>query len=136
VRYFLGGVPGQDILTAILESTRQGGSWLRGYRQGSLSGNQTHLLNLEYRVPIVTIEKGLATLPFYFRRLHLAALFDAGDAFDGPFDPARLKLAVGGAVRLDMTFGFFVPGSFDVGYARGLSSGGGDELWLLLTGGL
>jgi Tol biopolymer transport system component len=135
-RFFLGGVPSQDIVQAILRSTRQGYGWLHGYPASSIYGNQYHLLNLEYRVPIQNLEKGLVTLPFYFRRVHAAALFDAGNAFDGPFRPGDLKLAVGASLRLDMQFGYYVPGTFDLGYARGLSARGIDEFWLLLTGGI
>jgi hypothetical protein len=136
VRFFLGGVPTQDLVSAVINSTRASNLWLHGYPAGSVSGSQYHLANLEYRVPIVEIERGLATLPFYFRRVHFAALFDAGNAFDGGFDPADLRFAVGASLRLDMVFGFYVPGSFDVGFARGLSRGGVNEAWLLLTGGL
>jgi hypothetical protein len=135
VRFFLGGVPSQDIVSAVINSTREGTGWLRGYPFASLSGSQLHLLNAEYRVPLVDIDRGVSTLPLYVRRLHLAALFDAGNAFDS-FDFGNLKTAVGVAVRLDMIFGFYVPGSFDVGWARGLSDGGQHEFWLLLTGGI
>jgi hypothetical protein len=31
-------------------------------------------------------------------------------------------------------FGYFIPGTMDIGYARGLTSGGIGEYWLLLTG--
>lgn len=135
-RFYLGGAPHQDVVQAIIDSTRTGNAWLRGYPAGALSGNQYHLANLEYRVPLVDIEKGVSTLPFYFRRLHLAALLDVGDAFDGDFRPGELRVAAGAALRLDMSFGFYVPGSFDLGVARGLTHGGSNEVWLLLTSGL
>jgi len=136
VRYYLGGTPTQDIVRAIIYSTRVGYGWLHGYPSGSVNGSQYHLLNAEYRVPIQDVEKGLATLPFYFRRVHLAALLDVAGAFDGTFQPGDLRVAVGAAARLDMTFGFVVPGTFDVGIARGLSRGGDTEVWLLMTTGI
>jgi hypothetical protein len=37
-------------------------------------------------------------------------------------------------VRVDAIFGFFVPGSFELGYSRGLAAEGIDEYWLQLTG--
>jgi hypothetical protein len=135
VRFFLGGAPHQDLVSAVLNSTRADQSWLRGYPAGAISGSQYHLLNFEYRIPVGFIERGVSTLPFYFRRLHLAGLVDVAGAFDA-FDAGDLRVAVGGAVRLDMLFGFYVPGSFDIGYARGVSRGGEDEVWLLLTGGI
>jgi hypothetical protein len=135
-RFYLGGVPSQDIVRAIINSTRQGYGWMHGYPAGAFGGDQYHLLNFEYRVPIQILERGVDLLPFYFRRVHFAGLVDVGNAFSGPFRPGDLKVAVGAALRLDMTFGFFVPGTFDLGYARGLNRGGEDELWLLLTGGI
>jgi WD40 repeat protein len=132
-QYFLGGVPHQDIVSSIINSTRQGGSWLRGYPPGVVVGHEYELLNVEYRIPLKIIEKGIATIPFYVRRLHLAALVDAGNAFDGAFDPADLLWSVGGSLRLDATFGYYVGGSLDVGVSRGLSKRGITEWWLLLT---
>lgn len=132
--YALGGAGQQDLVDAVVNSRRVSSSWFRGYAPGALRGRQYHLLNAEYRVPVFTIEKGLDTMPIYVRRLHLAALFDAGNAFYDDLDPTEFKLAVGGAIRLDVVFGWYMPGTFDLGYARGLSEGGVGEYWLYLTG--
>jgi hypothetical protein len=134
--FSLGGVPPQDIVMSIVDSTRTSFSgYLRGYPARVLSGNQYHLLNLEYRQELLLIERGLATLPIYLRRLNLGILGDAGVAYDGPFDPARnSRTSLGGALRLDAYFGAYVPGSFEIGYARGLQAGGINETWFLLTG--
>ena len=40
---------------------------------------------------------------------------------------------MGASLRIDTVFGFFAPGTFDIGYARGLGTDGTDEFWLLLT---
>ena len=47
-----------------------------------------------------------------------------------------LRWSVGGALRLDAYFGYYVPGTFEIGYAHGLIQGGIDETWFLLTGSL
>jgi WD40-like Beta Propeller Repeat len=134
----LGGVPAQDVVTSIVDSTRASVTgYLRGYRGRVIAGNQYHLMNVEYRQPLVTIERGLHTLPLYLRRLNFAVLGDAGVAFDGPFDVDRhLRTALGGALRLDAFFGYYVPGTFEIGYARGLARDGINETWFLLTGSL
>ncbi len=134
----LGGVPPQDVVRAIIDSTRAGSTgYLRGYPARNIVGNQFHLLNLEYRQELWQIERGVATLPIYLRRLHLAALSDTGTAFDGEFSRERhLRTSVGGVLRLDAFFGYFVPGTFEIGYARGLTTGGISESWFLLTGSL
>lgn len=133
----LGGVPAQDVVSAIINSTRFSFTgYLRGYAERTVAGNQYHLANLELRQEGWVIERGLSTLPIYLRRLTLAALLDAGAAWDGNLTGSQTRVAVGGALRLDAFFGYFVPGTFELGYARGLVNGGIDETWLLLTGSL
>jgi hypothetical protein len=63
----------------------------------------------------------------------VAALLDVGNAFSSDFDPRELRVSVGAALRLDAVFGYFAGGAFDLGYAYGLSQGGGSETWLLFT---
>ncbi len=134
----LGGVPPQDVAMSIVNSTRTGISgYLRGYPARTLVGNQYHLLNLEYRQELFQIEHGISTLPIYFRRVHMALLSDTGTAFDVRFNAGRnLRTSVGAALRVDAYFGYFVPGTFEIGWARGLQLGGVTETWFLLTGSL
>jgi hypothetical protein len=136
--FSLGGVPPQDIAMSIVNSTRTASiGYLHGYPEHSVVGNQFHLLNVEYRQELWQIEHGLATLPIYIRRLHLGLLTDAGTAFNHTVDPNKdLRWSVGAALRLDAFFGYFIPGTFEIGYARGLIERGADETWLLLTGSL
>ncbi|HEU0032504.1 MAG TPA: hypothetical protein VFQ53_17855 [Kofleriaceae bacterium] len=134
----LGGVPPQDVVQSIIDSTRAGVTgYLRGYPGRTVAGNQFHLLNLEYRQELLQIERGLGTLPIYVRRLTIAGLSDIGTAFDTTFQYDRnFRMSVGGALRLDAFFGYFVPGTFEVGVARGLTQQGITEGWFLLTGSL
>ena len=123
---------------AIVNSTRAGSSgYLRGYPARTVTGNQFHLLNLEYRQELWQVEHGISTLPVYLRRLHLGLLADLGTAFDGTFDLQKSgRLGLGAALRLDAFFGYFVPGTFEVGYAHGVTSDGVGQTWFLLTGSL
>ena len=134
----LGGVPAQEVVRSIVDSTRAASTgYLRGYEPRVIAGNQYHLLNVEYRQELLTIERGLGTLPIYIRRLHGALLADVGVAFDSTLDVERsLRVGTGVALRLDAFFGYFVPGAFEIGYARGLNEGGLNETWFLLTGSL
>jgi hypothetical protein len=136
--YGLGGVAAQDVARSIVDSTRTAATgYLRGYPARTVAGNQFHLLNVEYRQELWNVERGLATLPVYLRRLHVAVLGDAGTAFDTEFELGRdFRAALGAALRLDAYFGYFVPGTFELGYARGLTAGGIGETWFLLTGSL
>jgi hypothetical protein len=134
----LGGVPAQDIAMSIVNSTRTSATgYLRGYPVRALAGNQYHLMNLEYRQELWNVEHGIETLPIYLRRLNLAVLGDAATAFDGPFDAASdVRTSLGAALRLDAYFGYYMPGTFEIGWSRGLQRTGIDETWFLLTGSL
>jgi Tol biopolymer transport system component len=132
--FALGGVPDQDIAQSIIDSSRFSPTgYLRGYPQRAVAGNIFHLANVEYRHQVYSVEKGASTLPVFVKRLHVAGLVDAGAAYDGPFTRDDVRWSVGGAVRLDAFFGFFVPGTFELGYSRGLSQDGIGEGWFLLT---
>ena len=132
--YGVGGMPTQDVVQAIIDSTRIGNTgYLRGYPVRVASGNTFHLVNVEYRHQLATIERGASTLPFYVRRLHAAVLADAGTAYDGDLDLGAIKPSVGGALRVDALFGWFATGTFEVGAARGLAERGQTDVWLLLT---
>lgn len=132
--YGLGGVPDQDVANAIIQSQRASNTgYLRGYESRVVDGDKYHLLNVEYRQRLWQIERGPATNPIYVRRLHVAGFLDAGTAYDGPLRDAALKYSVGAALRCDAVFGYYVPGSFELGYARGLADEGINETWLLLT---
>ena len=133
----LGGIPAQDVAMSIVNSVRTASiGYLRGYAVRSVVGNQYHLLNLEYRQELWQIERGLGTLPIYLRRLNLAVLTGCRDRVRRRRStPAKdVRWSVGAALRLDAYFGYFVPGTFEIGWARGLIEGGLDETWFLLTG--
>jgi hypothetical protein len=131
-RFSLSGTPEQDVIDSVINTVRTSSTgYLRGHER--LSGDQFHLANLEYRQELVRLERGLSTLPIFLRRLHFAALLDVGNVWDDDVDPTDLRMGVGGALRLDAVFGYFAPGSFDVGYARGFGEGGGNEFWFLMT---
>ena len=134
-RFSLGGVPEQDVVASLLNNARAGNTgFLRGFEARTAIGTQMHLANVEYRQELWNIETGLETLPFYFKKLHIAGLFDAGNATDNDFDVRDLKASFGVSMRLDFLLGYFIPGSLDIGYARGLGDEGINEMWTLLTG--
>jgi len=133
--FAIGGVPEQEIVNSILNNLRASGTgYLRGFAGRSIRGRQFHLLNFELRQQLLWVERGVSSLPVYFRRIHFAGLADVGDAFDGSFDLESLNLSVGAALRADILLGYSVPASFDIGYSRGVTSGGIGEYWVLVTG--
>ncbi|MFT7579445.1 MAG: Tol biopolymer transport system component, partial [Myxococcota bacterium] len=83
--FALGGVPGQDILTDLINQTSAGASWLRGYPEAAFFGTSFELATLEYRFPILRVRHGVETYPVFLRDLSMAVFSDVGAThFDGP----------------------------------------------------
>lgn len=122
--FSIGGFPEIDIASAAINGQILGGAALRGYPAFDRSGPQMHLLQLEYRLPIWRINRGVLTLPVYLNRLSAAAFVDAGDAFYGQLDLSTFRIGVGAQILLDFTIAYLLPFTLRVGYARGLMDGG------------
>jgi hypothetical protein len=131
--FFLGGYPQQNLLTSIYDFSRPGSASLRGYGYASQFGDQFHVINVEYRFPIVWIERGVETFPLYLRRLHGRLFVDYGGAFNGGFSFDKLKVGVGGELMLEITGAYFYNGALQLGYARGFEKGGGNQIYFLLN---
>lgn len=133
--YSLGGVPVQDLVSAVLDSTRVSTvGTLRGYPVRAVAGNQFHLLAAELRQPLWRAERGLSTLPVYLQRVHAAVLGDAALAYDGEPTLDAVRPSVGAALRFDVFLGYAVGGTLELAVARGLGERGLTETWALLTG--
>ena len=132
--FYLGGyAPQPDPLRAVADFTRPGTASLRGYPYEAISGSQFQVVSAEYRFPISWIERGYATLPLYLQRLHGAVFADFGNATSAPFDARDLRLGIGAELRLEITLGYVLPAALQLGYARGLSTGGVDQIYFLLN---
>jgi hypothetical protein len=97
---------------------------LRGYPPGAFRGDQAAFASLEYRFPVLNVERGPGSAPLFLRRLHGALFCEAGEAWDDSFAAGSLKKSVGGEARLDLTFSYFLPVTLRVGVAVGLDDEG------------
>lgn len=129
--YTVGGLPNQELLQALIDVAPVGGAYLRGYPAAALWGDQYHLFNAEYRLPITWINWAPWTLPIYFRRLYAAAYCDVGAAFFGPLEREDVKVGVGAELLLDLVIGYYQPLTFRVGYAYGIMEPGGHSTYFL-----
>jgi hypothetical protein len=135
--FWLGGYGSTpDVLRTYIDprAPRMGGPALRGYTPYSLYGDQFHLLNVEYRFPIVYLERGAYTLPLWLSRAYGAVYVDCGNAFYGDLDPANLKLGVGGQVSLDSIVGYYLFNTLTLGFARGLMTRGVNQFYFFVGG--
>lgn len=98
---------------------------IRGYPFGADRGDSYWLLAGEYRFPIWRMDRGIGTLPAFFRVLHGAVFVDAGNAMT---DVQRVGdvvdgslVGVGAELRLDTVVWWSGGLDFRLGYATGLT---------------
>jgi WD40 repeat protein len=128
--YYIGGYVDLPLINVVRNVLIQGGIELRGYPVVGESGSSYALFNGEYRFPILNVDRGASTLPFFLQRISGAAFVDYGSAFQDA-NTARFKTGAGGELWFDMTLGYTLGFTFRVGYAKGLASGGIDKTYFV-----
>ncbi|HLK38552.1 MAG TPA: hypothetical protein VKU41_17440 [Polyangiaceae bacterium] len=128
--FYVGSFLDLNVVDIVRNTLIQGGVQLRGYPVPEEVGHYYGLFNAEYRFPILNVDRGLSTLPFFVDRIAGAAFVDYGSAFDDP-RTAEFKTGVGGELWFDLTLGYILNFTFRAGYARGLASGGIDDTYFV-----
>ncbi|MBI5516784.1 MAG: PD40 domain-containing protein [Deltaproteobacteria bacterium] len=134
--FSLGGFPNfspSTLLDAFRSGTQAGGIALRGYAPNSRVGSQFQVVNLEYRFPVLQLQRGPSTLPVFVQRLTGDVFLDVGNASYGTFRWDAVALGTGVELLADLIVGYVVPFTVRVGYARGLTDDGDDQLYGLLS---
>src|SRR4030095_4355722 len=73
--------------------------------------------NLDYRFPLRTVERGVGTVPIFFRTIHAALFADAGHAWVATFRWPELRPSAGAELSLDTVVGYALPLTFATGVA-------------------
>ncbi len=122
----LGGYPSQlaPLRDAVLGVQGAPGDYARLRGFAPRRGDTLQVLQVEYRLLIVRLNRGIQTLPLFARRLHAALFVDAGDAYTGPFSLSRVGIGTGAELRLDWASDYGQDYTFRAGLARGLTAGG------------
>lgn len=131
VPFYLGGHAGVSFLSASAENIYT----LRGFPLTTASrGTGVAALYLEYRFPLLHVERGLWTLPGYIKRFHMAFFTEGGNTF-GNGDESDLgevlekaakrvfqggNLGVGSELRMDVKLGWAFPLTIRGGVAFGI----------------
>jgi outer membrane protein assembly factor BamA len=97
---------------------------LRGYPVNALRGRNAALASLEYRFPLMNLERGWDTKPIFSRRFHGALFYEAGNAWDRDFDREDLRRSLGAEARLDLTLAYYLPVTVRFVVAQGLNEDG------------
>jgi outer membrane protein assembly factor BamA len=129
-----GGFADQSPFDAVRSGLRQTAFVLRGFPYGAFAGRQYNLANLEYRFPIVWIERGVSTLPAFVHGVSGALFADAGGAYDH-LDMhdllSQYHLGVGVELRATFAFGYFIETEFRFGVANGFGDKGTLQTYLV-----
>jgi hypothetical protein len=128
--FYVGGFLDLPLVKVVQNTLIQGGVHLQGYPITVEVGHSYALFTGEYRFPIVNVDRGPSTLPFFLNRISGATFVDYGSAFDQPTS-AEFKTGVGGELWFDLTLGYTLGFTFRAGYAKGLASGGIDKLYFV-----
>jgi WD40 repeat protein/surface antigen Omp85-like protein len=127
--FYVGGFVDYPVVDTVRNFLIQRG-WLvlRGYPVALEVGAYYGLMNAEYRFPIVNIDRGPSTLPFFLQRITGAAFVDYGSAFNTAAG-AEFKTGIGGELWFDVTLAYILRFTFRAGHAKGLASGGIDKTY-------
>ena len=129
--YRLGGPAPQDLLEALVELSPVGQQPLRGYPVAVQAGNRFYAGTVEYRVPLLRVDRGLGTLPVHMGRWHGALFVDAGEARGDLLAPRRPLVSLGAELRLSTTVGYVQPVGFRLGFAEALTEVPGRGVYLV-----
>lgn len=119
--YQLGGAIGDNAFITTPDESRM----LRGYAFATDFGDRYWLTSAEYRFPIAQIQRGVGTIPAFWRNVSGAVFVDAGNAFGdlddwrGAFDGTLV--GVGGELSLRWVLGWGAAVTGRLGYGVGLT---------------
>ncbi len=105
---------------------------LRGYPTGltQLSGQRMQLTNLEYRFPVVQIEKTLMAPPIGIGKISAAVFIDAGRVYR--HSPNEHYTGAGVELHTQLKLFYALALDFRIGYAKGFDLGGENRAYINL----
>ena len=90
---------------------------VRGVHDDEVIGRHAAVVNLDYRLPLMRIDRGWGTVPAFARVIHGAVFADIGHAWNEDFDASDAIVSIGAELSLDAVIGFRLPLTFTAGAA-------------------
>jgi hypothetical protein len=128
----VGGYSEQNIISSVLNNQPKGQPSLRGYPSHSIYGDHMISLKFEYRFPIWLVERGYATLPLFFKRLHAGIFTDNVIISYKPFETSDIRSSAGLELVWSFTLGYYQLVTLRTGYARGFMEGGINDFFIIM----
>jgi hypothetical protein len=107
VRTFGAGGAGRE--TVGVSFDRDAIGLIRGVDVDAVAGPWALVVNADYRLPLVWVERGVGTWPAFVRSLHGALFVDAGAAWDRRLSREQLRLSTGVELAADLVIGYVAP---------------------------
>lgn len=111
-----------DVVLSVLNRVPTGAngcSLLRGYAVAGMSGRYFTVATAEYRVPLLDVDRGLGSAPFFFQRIGLIPFVDWGRAWTNPIGVRDLRWGAGAALVFSVTLGYLETVQLFLQYAHG-----------------
>jgi hypothetical protein len=89
----------------------------RGFDSDAIVGFRAAVLNLDYRGPLLTVERGIGRLPVFLRQVHGAVFVDAANAWISRFRAEDTRISAGVELSSDVVIGHYVPLTLAAGIA-------------------
>ena len=90
---------------------------IRGFEAQDVFGDKAAVLNVDYRVPLKWIERGVGTWPLFLRSVHGAVFADGGAAWTGRRTRNDRRASAGLELSADLVVGYQLPLTATVGVA-------------------
>ena len=90
---------------------------VRGLDEDEVVGSYAAVVNVDYRFPLMRIDRGIGSWPAFARVLHGAIFVDAGHAWDDTFRWTDVSVSLGAELSLETVVGYVLPVTFTGGVA-------------------
>jgi hypothetical protein len=133
----LGGLDeNQDVIRTVIARTGGfgEGTTLRGYNPSVFSGMYYGLLNTEYRIPLIDVDRGVGSVPGFFERLVAVVFTDWGMAWTDPLKFSNLAGSIGATLITNFKFGYGERASLFFQYAHGFHREEGIDYFRVFVG--
>ncbi|MBI3179689.1 MAG: hypothetical protein HYZ27_08495, partial [Deltaproteobacteria bacterium] len=131
--FAIGGLPQRDVVLDLLNGLLVAPSALRGFPLAPFAGDAMLAGHVEYRLPLLDVERGVETLPFFLRVVHAAAFIDGAALADTPRElAANQHYSAGGELRADLLLAYALPVTVRLGYGHGLGRDKVSAVFLVL----